>query len=157
MKEYIELFRSKLNNYLVLNEKYKKNSLAILDFVLFSDFKPHEDNFLIHPVNCYNVSFIYHDFKNKMLYIGRSDWELYDDIKSPSNEEFPQYVNETNSCKMSVDNFMEFRERWIEIKKTLSAFVLLYRDELDWVHCRGFASQADMEFFVKNYTVQVAH
>ncbi|AXK61029.1 hypothetical protein [Candidatus Chromulinivorax destructor] len=157
MKEYLFLYKEFNNRYYSI-VNHPNTSLRFLSTFLAEDFRPWDTDFLIQPINLYNDNFIYHDFEQRMLYIGFSEWSLSDgEMHCPDEEEFPQYVNETNSCKMSVDNFMEFRQSWIAIKKNLPDFVLLYRDELDWVHCRGFATQADMELFVKNYTVQVAH
>ncbi|MBP6870357.1 hypothetical protein KBC04_05715 [Candidatus Babeliales bacterium] len=150
MKEYLSLYRSKLDHYLSLNKEYKQISLSILDFVLFSDFRSREEDFLTHAVNCYNVSFIYHDFENKMLYIGRSDWELDEGAYCPPDEDFPNYVNETNSCKMSVNNYLEFRQSWIKTNKELPPFAIIYRDDKDWVHCQGFQSKEDMEQFIQD-------
>lgn len=156
MEEYLFLYKEFNNrHYSIVN--YPNTSLRFLSTFLAEDFRPWDTDFLIQPINIYNANFIYHDFEQRMLYVGFSEWELDEDMMCPDEEGFPHYVNETNSCKMSVDNFMEFRQAWIEIKKNLPVFVLLYRDELDWVYCIGFATQADMEFFVKNYTVQVAH
>lgn len=151
MKEYLLLYRSKLDNYLSLDKKYKNISLSVLKFVLFSDFRPKEEDFLSQVVSCYNASFIYHDFEYNMLYIGRSDWELNEEVMCPSDEEFPSYVNATNSCKLSVDNYLEFRAKWVELKKALPVFAVIYRDDNGWVDCKGFDSQEEMELFVKNY------
>ena len=156
MKEYLLLYRSKFD-YLSLDGKYKNISLSVLKFVLVSDFRAQEKNFLNQELSCYNVSFIYHDFKNKILYIGRADWELDEEIMCPSNEEFSDYINEENSCKMSVDNYLEFRDKWIQLKKDLPPFTLIYRDNLDWISCKGFDTQEEMEVFVKNYKDEVVH
>ena len=90
-----------------------------------------------------------------MLYIGRADWELDEEVMCPLDEEFPNYVNETNSCKMSVDNYLEFRQKWVALKKALPAFAIIYRDNNDWVDCKGFDTKEEMELFVKNYQPQV--
>ena len=92
-----------------------------------------------------------------MLYIGLAEWESDEDIACPSDEEFPTYVNESNSCKISVDNFIEFTKKWVSLKVTLPPFVIIYRDDNDWVDCKGFDTQEDMELFVKNYQPQVMH
>lgn len=157
MKEYLLLYRSKLDNYLSLDKEYKNISLSVLKFVLFSDFRPKEEEFLSQVVSCYNASFIYHDFENKLLYIGRADWELDEEVKCPADEEFSAYVNETNSCKMSVDNYLEFRKKWVKLKKALPTFAIIYRDDNDWVDCKGFDTQEEMELFVKNYQPQAIY
>ena len=152
MQEYLLLYHSKLDHYLSLDKEYKKISLSVLKFVLFGDFRPRETDFLTQVVSCYNASFIYHDFKNKMLYIGRADWELDEDIHCPDDEEFPNYVNDTNSCKMNVDNYLEFRKLWVTLKQELPPFAIIYRDDNDWVSCKGFDSKEEMELFVKEHT-----
>lgn len=150
MKEYLLLYRPKLDHYVSLDKKYKNVSLSVLKFVLFSDFRSKEKDFLTQVVSCYNASFIYHDFQNNMLYIGRADWELDEEIACPPDEEFPTYVNETNSCKMSVENYLEFRQKWVQLKQDLPSFALLYRDDNDWVDCKGFDTQQEMELFINN-------
>ena len=157
MKTCIQLYCSKPNTYLPLAKQLDNNSLSQLFFVIFSDFRPKEDDFLTHVVSCYNVSFIYHDFKNEMLYIGRSDWELDEEIDAPSDEEFPNYVNETNSCKISVSNYLEFRKNWITLKQNPLPFAIIYRDENDWIDCKGFNSKEEMELFVKSDKSEITH
>ena len=125
--------------------------------VLFSDFRPKETDFLTQLVSCYNASFIYHDFQNKILYIGPADWELDEDITCPSDEEFSDYVNENNSCKMSVDNYLVFRQKWVQLKQNASNFALIYRDDSDWIECKGFNTQKEMEAFVKDPQPEVIH
>lgn len=149
MQEYLLLYHSKFEHYLSLDKKYKNISLSVLKFVLFGDFRPKETDFLTQVVSCYNASFIYHDFKNNMLYIGRADWELDEEINCPTDEEFPSYVNQSNSCKMSVENYLEFRTKWVQLKQELPSFALIYRDKQDWVACKGFETQEAMELFVK--------
>jgi len=157
MKEYLLLHKTSLNNYLIFNKTLGNNSLSQLFFILFSDFRPKEKDFLNQMVSFYNASFIYHNFKYNMLYLGRADWELDEDITCPSDEEFSDYVNENNSCKMSLENFLEFRKQWIALKQNLQPFAIIYRDEHDWVDCKGFDSKEAMELFVKNYQPAVEH
>jgi len=159
MKEYI-LLKSLKNNYYMpmkidMNIGWRDTSLSSL---LFGDFRPWDKRFLTQVVSCYNVSFIYHDFENKMLYIGFSEWELSDgEMHCPDDEEFPDYVNETNSCKINVDNYLEFRKKWVELKQQLPSFAIIYRDDNDWVDCKGFETQAEMESFIKNYQPEAVH
>ncbi len=149
MKDFLLLHRTQLNNYLPVKKTLEHNSLSQLFFVLFSDFRSKEIDFLTKIVSCYNASFIYHDFKNNILYIGRADWELDEEINCPTDEEFPNYVNESNSCKMSVDNYLEFRIKWVQLKQELLPFALIYRDNQNWINCKGFETQEAMELFVK--------
>lgn len=157
MKESLLLYKTPNNNYLPLKQGYQ-NSLSSLFSMLFGgDFRRSEIDFLTQIVSCYNAHFIYHDFQNKLLYMGFGDWLIDSEIDGPSDEEFPTYVNETNSCKMSVDNYLEFRQKWVELKKALPAFAIIYRDDNNWVDCKGFDTKEEMELFVKNYQPQVMH
>ena len=157
MKEYLLLYRLKLDHYVSLDKKYKHISLSVLKFVLSSDFRPNEEDFLNQVVSCYNVSFIYHDFENNMLYVGRADWELDEEIACPSDDEFPHYVNDTNSCRMTVNNYLEFRKQWMQLKQDLFPFALIYRENNDWVDCKGFETQQEMEAFVQQNQQEIIH
>jgi len=157
MKEYLLLECPKNNHYSPMKIN-RRSSLYSLLSLLFGDFRPWDDSFLIHTVNCYNANFIYHDFANKMLYIGFSEWEMSEgEMHCPLDEEFPNYVNENNSCRMHVDNFLEFRTDWVTLKKELPPFAIIYRDEHEWIHCKGFDSQKSIELFVKNYKPEITH
>jgi len=92
-----------------------------------------------------------------MLYIGRADWELDEEISCPSDTEFPRYVNDSNSCNMSVDNYLQFRQKWVELKQQLPPFALIYRDDNDWVYCKGFNFQEEMELFLNNVQQKIVH
>ena len=146
---HILLYYSKIT-YMPLEKKWNNNSLSQLFSLLFGDFRPWDNSFLYQRVNCYNAHFIYHDFQTNMLYIGFGDWLIDENTDGPSDEEFPDYVNETNSCKMSVQNFLEFREQWVLLKQELPPFALIYRNDKDWIDCKGFESKEAMELFVKN-------
>jgi len=157
MKEHILLYCSKPKNYLPLIKAWDNNSLSALFSMLFGDFRPSETDFLTQTVSCYNAHFIYHDFHNKLLYMGFGDWLIDSELTGPSDEEFPSYVNETNSCKMSVENYLEFRQKWVQLKKELPPFTIIYRNDNDWVDCKGFDTQEEMELFVKNYQPETIH
>ena len=92
-----------------------------------------------------------------MLYIGFGEWLIDSDIDGPPWDEFGDYVNENNSCKMSLENFLEFRKQWIALKQNLQPFAIIYRDEHDWVDCKGFDFKEAMELFVKNYQSAIEH
>jgi hypothetical protein len=151
MKESILLYCSKPNTYLPLTKAWDNNSLSSLFSLLFGDFRPWDNDFLNHEVNLYNAHFIYHDFEKKLLYIGFGNWLIDAEMDGPSDEEFPSYVNETNSCKMSVNNYLEFRQKWVQLKQDLPHFAIIYRDDNNWIYCKGFDSIEDMELFVKNH------
>ena len=91
------------------------------------------------------------------MYIGFGEWFIDEDIDGPSWDEYSSYVNEANSCKISVDNFIEFTKKWMALKSVLPPFAIMYRDDHDWVDCKGFDSKEDMELFVKNYKQGMIH
>jgi len=157
MKEHIKLYGSSPNTYLPLEKKWNNNSLSQLFSLLLGDFRPWDNKFLDCNVNLYNANFIYHDFEHRMLHIGFGDWLIDEEIDSPSREEFPDYVNESNSCKINVDNYLEFRKKWVELKQQLPSFAIIYRDDKDWIDCKGFDTQAEMESFVQNYQPEAVH
>ena len=66
-------------------------------------------------------------------------------------------VDPNNSCKISHDNFIEFRTKWLAIKETLPPFMIIYRDDNDWIDCKGFNSKEEMELFIINYQPDVKH
>ena len=156
MKEYILLYRSNLNKYFAIDEKVK-NSLGSLNYLLLTDFRPWDNNFLDRNINLYNTNFIYHDFENKMLYIGFGDWLIDAEIDDPLWEDFFTYVKQIKTCPLLVNNFLEFKDKWIVLKQELPPFAIMYRDDHDWVDCKGFDSKKDMELFVKNYKQEIIH
>ncbi len=156
MKECIFLYRSKVDNYLPLDKKWE-NSLSILNYLLLTDFRPWDEGFLHQDVNLYNANFIYHDFANKMLYIGFGDWLIDEEIDGPSSDEFFTYVKQIKTCSILVENFIEFKQKWIALKQALPSFAVMSRDDNDWVDCKGFDSKEEMELFVKNYQPEIAH
>ena len=150
MKEYILLYQSHLNKYFAINEKIK-NSLGRLNYLLLTDFRPWDNDFLYRDVNLYNANFIYHDFENKRLYIGFGDWLIDENIDSPCWEEFSNYVKQVETCPILVKNFIEFREKWLALKAVLPPFAIIYRDDNDWVDCKGFDSKEEMNNFMIQY------
>ena len=155
MKEFIQLYKEKNNKYYTLSRP--NPPLWHLHYFFENDYSPLEVNIFTRELNLYYTTYVYNDFKNHMMYIGFGEWFIDEDIDGPSWEEFSDYVNEENSCKMSVDNYLEFRDKWIQLKKELPSFALIYRDNLDWISCKGFDTQQEMESFVKNYKDEVVH
>jgi len=156
MKEYILLYKSKLNNYYNL-QKYPKSKLLDLNIFFSEDYSQSKIDIFTRELNLYNVTYVYNDFKNNMMYIGFGEWFIDEDIDGPSWDEYSSYVNEANSCKISVDNFIEFTKKWMALKSVLPPFAIMYRDDHDWVDCKGFDSKKDMELFVKNYKQEIIH
>jgi len=155
MKEYVFLNKEKNNKYYTINQP--DSSLWNLNYFFENDYRSYDKDIFIEEQIFYNVMYIYNDFKQKIMYIGFAEWSINEDIKGPSYEDFPYYVNEINSCKISHDNFIEFTQKWLEIKRTLPPFAIIYRDENEWIHCKGFDSKEDMESFVQNYQPAEIH
>ena len=149
MKEYLELYKEKDNRYYTIHRP--NPPLWNLNYFLENDYSFHKKDMFLNKLNFYNVTYVYNDFKNKFMYVGFSEWSVNEDVESPDEENFSQYVNETNSCKITIDNFKEFVEKWLVLKKEYNfPFLLMYRDDNDWVDCKGFQTEKEMELFVKN-------
>ena len=86
------------------------------------------------------------------MHIGFSEWEVRTEIPVPCDYEFSDYVNEKTSCKISVDNFIEFKKQWKMLKRTLPDFAIIYRDDSDVINCKGFNSKSEMNLFINNYS-----
>lgn len=157
MKDYMFLRWSNFNKYRYINDHVSLSNLRFLVDFFSDDYRSYDTDLFQRTLSFYNSNFVYNDVNNKFFYIGCSEWELDEDAYYPSSEEFTNYVNQSNSYKINHDNFIELAANLIAMEKNHSRFALIYRDELDWVHCKGFATQADMELFVKNYKAEVAH
>ena len=150
MQDYILLDRFDNNYYPII--KSPTSPLRFLSRFLSSDYRPYDQDLFINDINMYNITFVYNDLVNKILYIGFSKWEIDENVNAPDDEEFPNYVNETNSCKISIDNFIEIAENLMNLKKSPTPFAIMYRDDNNWISCQGFESKEEMELFVKSHT-----
>ena len=146
MKEYIFLYKFNENKYFPIDEKIK-NNLIKLNYFLLTDFRPWDNDFLHKKINLYNANFIYHNFKTNMLSIGFADWLINEDIDGPAYKDFAVYVQKVPTCSMLVENFIEFKAHWINLKKELPAFAIIYRDDKDWINCKGFNTQEEISAF----------
>ena len=155
MKEFIELYKEYDKSYYPIYKNFP--SVWHLNHFLESDYRLYDQDIFIKTLNYYNAHFVYNDLNNKIIYIGFANWLIDEDIDGPSWEELPNYVNEENSCKITYDNFNELIKKWIQLKKEQLPFALIYRDNLDWISCKGFDTQQEMEAFVKNYKDEVVH
>ena len=153
MKEYLFLNKEIDNRYYPTKNNMTSN-LWDLNNYYFNDCKYFDNSLFINDQSHYNETIIVNDLKNKNLYITTKDFEIEKHI--PDDERLER-TNEFNSCKISYDNFIEFRAKWLTIKKALPPFAIIYRDDNDWVHCKGFDSQEEMELFVKNYQGKIIH
>jgi len=151
MKELLFLYKEKNNKYYPIHRN--NGGLWNLYYFFSSDYRVGRIDFYNKLLNFYNVTYIYNDFKYKILYIGFAEWAIDENIESPEDEDFPNYVNEFNSCKISYDNFMKIALKWELIATSeLPCFALIYRNDNYWIDCKGFNSQEEMEQFVKNHT-----
>lgn len=157
MKDHLLLYKESNNRYYnILN--CPKTSLRFLGAYFEIDYKSYYEKYLFsNVISSFNAYFVYNDKQNKMLYIGLSEWELDENMMCPSDEEFPNYVNETNSCKIGYNNFIEFRQKWVQLKQDFPSFALIYREDNDWVDCKGFETKEEMEIFVRNTKNNVIH
>jgi len=148
MKEYLFLYKSKFNNYNRMKNN-KPSSLWDLNSFFSGDYRPYDKDIFTKDLNYYNAHYIYNDFNNNIMYIGFAEWLIDENIDGPSWDEYSNYVNENNSCKISVDNFKKFVQKWIALKEQLPLFAIIYRDDKDYVHCKGFDSEEEMQLFVQ--------
>ncbi len=155
MKEYIFLNKEHNNKYYTIDRP--NPPLWNLNYFFANDYRAYHQDIFTRELNLYNVTYVYNDFKNNMMYIGFGEWFIDEDIDGPSWDEYSNYVNENNSCKISTDNFIEFTKKWMTLKSALPPFAIMYRDDNDWVDCKGFDSKEDMELFVKNYKQEMIH
>ncbi len=148
MQEYLFLYKAMNHRYYSIEDFSASNLRFLVDF-FSTDYRSYDTDLFHHKINLYNVNFVYNDIENKFFYIGCSLWELDEDFEQPSSEYFPMYVNDTNSCKISHDNFIKLATQLTTIKNNEIPFALIYRDKQDWIDCKGFATQETMELFVK--------
>ncbi|MGZ6251422.1 MAG: hypothetical protein ACXWL2_05305 [Candidatus Chromulinivorax sp.] len=157
MKDYILLCWSKFNYYRNISDYVSSSNLRFLINFFSGDYRSDDKNLFSRTISYYDSSFVYNDFQNKTFCIGCSEWELDEEVDAPSREEFHDYVNETNSCKISYDNFINLAENLMIMKKKPKQFAIIYRDNFDWIDCKGFDTKELMEDFVKNYKDEVVH
>lgn len=153
MQQYLLLYKTKYDDYYPI-----KNSLISclwdLNEYFFSDYRYYDANFFEQDQHYGNETIIINDIKHKNLYVASKEHDPEEHI---SYDDRPLLTNEFNSCKISYDNFIEFREKWLMIKNELPAFAIIYRDDNDWIHCKGCVSEIEMKLFVQNYKPEVNH
>ena len=120
----------------------------------FRDYRYYDENLFTDDQSHYNETIIVNDLKDRIFYIVVKDFDIENHIPYDDRAEL---TNEFNSCKISHDNFIEFRKKWLVIKEILPEFAIIYRDDNDWVDCKGFDSKEEMELFVTTYKTEVMH
>ena len=153
MKDYLLLYKSKYNDYY----NFEKNIFSFLQYLrtyYCSDYRYYDANFFEQEQHYGNETIIVNDAQHKNLYISPQEFDIDEYI---ADDDRPGLTNEFNSCKISYDNFIEFRQKWIVIKETLPAFAIIYRDNNDWIDCKGFDSEIEMKLFVQDYKPEVNH
>ena len=121
------------------------------------DYRDYYKDMYYRVATSFDSNFVYNDFATKDMYVGFAEWEVDEDMRCPDDEEFPNYVNETNSYKINQDNFIELAKNLMEMKKKQIPFAIIYRDDYDWVHFKGFNSKEEMELFVTSYQPEIVH
>jgi len=149
MKQHISLER--YNNHFYSLQPDTFEDLRYFVEFLSTDYRNHDQKLFNQAISFYNSSFVYHDFSHDFLYIGFSEWEIKTEIPVPCDHAFPDYVHEMNSCKIDVENFKNFVIKWTTLKKKLSPFAIIYRNDSDLIDCKAFNSKEEMELFIKNY------
>jgi len=153
MKEYLFLYKEHNNKYYNL-EKSPSTFLQYLITYYSSDYRYYDANFFEQEQHYGNETIIVNDAQHKNLYISPQEFDIDEHI---SYDDRPGLTNELNSCKMSYDSFIEFRQKWLTIKETLPAFAIIYRDDNGWIDCKGFDSEIEMKLFVQNYAPEISH
>jgi len=147
------LYKSKYNDYHPVKDNISSELWNLQEY-FFSDYHYYNDNIFTQDQSHYNSTIIVNDLENKLLYIVAKDFDTENHI--PDDERLG-LTNETNSCKINHNNFIEFTQKWLEIKRTLPLFAIIYRDDNEWIHCKGFDSKEEMDLFVKNYQPEEIH
>ena len=76
------------------------NLRFLVDFFR-QDYRDYDKDIYHQMITLYNINFIYNNFATKDMYIGFAEWEIDEEMCCPHIEDFPTYVNQTNSCKIN--------------------------------------------------------
>jgi len=147
------LYKSKYNDYYPIKDSIASELWDLNNYYL-SDDRYYDEDLFIKDQSHYNETIIVNDLKKRNFYIVVKDFDIENHIPDDDRLEL---TNEFNSCKISHDNFIEFRKKWLAIKELLPSFAIIYRDENNWISCKGFDSKEEMELFVKNYQPDETH
>lgn len=156
IKDYMLLQWSEFKYYRHIHDYESPLNLKYLIYFFSIGYLPgknynvYDNSVLFRPLTDLDGIFVYNDYKNKMLYIGCAEWEVDETINPPNVEEFPYYVTEENSCKISHENFTELVYKMSKLKNNPAPFALIYRDNSDWVRCKGFSFKEEFEPFLEN-------
>ena len=153
MKKYLFLYKSKYEDYHPIKNSIASELLDLNDYY-FRDYRYYDENLFTDDQSHYNETIIVNDLKDRIFYIVVKDFDIENHIPYDDRAEL---TNEFNSCKISHDDFIEFRKKWLVIKELLPEFAIIYRDDNDWIDCKGFDSKEEMELFVENYKPEVMH
>jgi len=151
MKEYLLLYKSPYNHYYPIKNNAISGLFNLNEF-FFSDYRYYNSIFLNQDQIHGEETIVINDQEHKFLYIFTKD---HDPDEHIPDDDLPGLTNEFNSCKISYDNFIKFREKWIQLTKHLPPFIIIYRDHNNWIFCKGFDSKEDMELFVDDNTQTV--
>ncbi len=156
MKQCLSLYKRDNNKYSSAR-LCSPSSLYDLYMFISNDYHSWDQEIFTKTERILNITYVYNDLKNQIAYIGLHYDDEDHELFQLNGSDLVNYVNEKNSCKIRHDNFQEFIPNWLEIKKQLPPFVIIYRDDNDWISCKSFDSQEKMELFTKNYKAEVIY
>lgn len=152
MKEYLTLYKTKLNDYNPEKNNIKSGLWDLNDYY-FRDYRYYDKSLFTKEQSHYQDTIIINDIGNKQLFVTVQDFDIENHI---ADDDRPGLTNEFNSCKISYNNFINFRENWLALHEELPPFALIYRNDHDWVDCKGFESQEKMELFIKENHISLS-
>ena len=155
MQEYLLLYKSPSNKYYPMKNNMKSglwdlNEYFLSDYKYYDYYQDFFDQEQIHG----QETIVINDKQHKNFYILIIEHNIEEHIPDDNRLAL---TNEANSCKISYDNFIEFRQQWVQLQQDLLPFALIYRDDNDWIACKGFVTQEEMELFVGDAQMNIIH
>ena len=96
-----------------------------------------------------NTVYVMSAYEYNEYFYSQEPWPY--DKEAPTEIELAQQ-NLISSTKISLDNFIELMNNWHQLNLQKVPFALLYQNEQDWIACKGFDTQEDMEAFIKQHS-----
>jgi len=157
IKIYMPLQWSEFKYYRYLYDYTSVENLRFLIYFFSTDYTPYNDyriydkGIFSRAISYIDTTFIYNDLINKMLYIGLAEWNFDETMSAPDLEKFPNYLNQSNNCKISYENFIELTDKILKMKEKPAPFAVIFSDNSDWIRCKGFSFQEELILFPENY------
>lgn len=104
-----------------------------------------EETYFPNQVILFHSMHTHHNKKDDTMYIGYYPYAEY--IERTSIPEIDQFVE----CIIDRTNFLEFTENWLALENSSVPYALIYKNEHDWVDCKGFNTEEELYDFVINY------